>query len=188
MAAFPKQNTHNLALTRTVMKPPTNDMRFLTSPLKFLWGMAMWAVFLLLSPIIVFGLLVFDIPFMSADEIGLMKVLLVVLGPFAFVFWFILISHFGGRYRAKRLIAERSETGDDYTESDLRFLEQVSKPRHLRTFGVLLLSLAGSVCGAWLFGNAGDPLFFLGVLAGIFSPAIMVAVYKLSVRFMRESA
>ncbi len=60
--------------------------------------------------------------------------------------------------------------------------------RHLRTFGVLLLSLAGSVCGAWLFGNAGDPLFFLGVIAGIFSPAIMVAVYNLLLRFMSESA
>src|ERR1019366_9260915 len=159
------------------MKPPSNDLRFLTAPLKFLWGMAMWAVFLPLSPIIFFGLLVFGIPFMSADEIGLMKVLLVVLGPFAFVFWFILISHFSGRYRAKRLIAEESETGDDYSEAELRFLEQVGKPRHLRTFGVLLLSLAGSVFGAWLFGNSGDPLFFLGVLAGIFSPAILIVAY-----------
>jgi hypothetical protein len=49
---------------------------------------------------------------------------------------------------------------------------------------VLLLSLAGSVCGAWLFGNAGDLLFFLGVVAGIFSPAIVVAVYKLFLRFI----
>src|ERR1039458_5916244 len=132
------------------MKPPTNDMRFLAAPLRFLWGMAVWAVFLLFSPFLFLGVLVFGIHRMSADDISLMKVLLVVLGPFAFVFWFILVSHFSGRYRAKRLIAERSETGDDYTESDLRFLEQVSKPRHLRTFGVLLLSLAGSVCGAWL--------------------------------------
>jgi len=166
------------------MKPPTNDMRFLTAPLRFLWGMAMWAVFLMLSPLLLVFALVFGIHSMSADEIGLMKVLLVVLGPFAFVFWFILISHFGGRYRAKRLIAERSETGDDYTESDLRFLEQVSKPRHLRTFGVLLLSLAGSVYAAHLFYNAADEQFFFGVLAGIFSPAIMVAVYKLFLRFM----
>jgi hypothetical protein len=161
------------------MKPLTNDLRFLTAPLHFVWGMIMWAVLLLLSPIIVFGLLVFGIHSMSADEIGLMKVLVVVLGPFAFVFWFILISHFGGRHRAKRLIAERSETGDDYTDAELRFLEQVGKPRHLRTFGVLLLSLAGSVCDAWMFGNAGDPLFFLGVIAGIFSPAILMAAYKL---------
>jgi hypothetical protein len=150
--------------------------------------MVVCGIFLLLAPITVFGLLVFGIPSMSPDEIGLMKVLLVVLGPFAFVFWFILISHFSGRYRAKRLIAERSQTGDDYSDAELRFLEQVGKARHLRNFVVLLTSLAGSVCGAWLFGNAGDPLFFLGVLAGIFSPAIMVGGYKLFVRFMRESA
>ena len=80
----------------------------------------------------------------------LMKVLLVVLGPFAFVFWWIIISHFGERNRAKRLIAERRQTGEDYTDADLRFLEQVSKPRHLRTLGVLLLSLAGSVRAALL--------------------------------------
>jgi hypothetical protein len=161
------------------MKPPTNDLRFLTAPLKFVWGMAMWAVFLLLSPVIFLGALMFGTHRMSPDDISLLKVLLVVLGPFAFVFWWIIISHFGGRYRAKRLIAERSQTGEDYTDADLRFLEQVGKPRHLRTFGVLLLSLAGSVCGAWLFGNAGDPLFFLGVVAGIFSPAILMAAYKL---------
>src|ERR1017187_3482916 len=99
---------------------PTNNPRFLTAPLKFLWGMAMWAVFLLLSPIIFFGLLVFGIPFMSADEIGLMKVLLVVLGPFAFVFWWIIISHFSRHDRAKRLIAERSQTGEDYSDAELR--------------------------------------------------------------------
>jgi len=163
------------------MKPPTNDMRFLTAPLRFVWGMAMWAVFLLLSPFLFLGVLVFGRHSMSTDDIGVMKMLLVVLGPFAFVFWFILVSHFSKRYRAKRLIAERSETGDDYTESDLRFLEQVGKPHHLRTLGVLLTSLAGSVCGAWLFGNAGDPLFFLGVIAGIFSPAILMATYKLSI-------
>ena len=169
------------------MTPPS-DLRILTAPLKFVWGMLMWAVFLLLSPLIFLGVLVFGIHRMSADDTSLLKVLLVILGPFAFVFWFILISHFSGHYRAKRLIAERSQTGEDYTNAELRFLEQVGKPRHLRTFGVLLLSLAGSVCDAWMFGNAGDPLFFLGVIAGIFSPAIMVAVYKLFVRFMRESA
>ena len=188
MVAVPKQNTHNLVPSRTAMKPPTNNMRFLTAPLKFVWGMAMWAVFLLLSPLRFLGVLVFGIHRMSADDIGVMKVLLVVLGPFAFVFWFILISHFGGRFRAKRLIAERSQTGDEYTEADLRFLEHVGKPHHLRTFGVLLLSLAGSVYCAHLFYNSGDQLFFLGVLAGIFSPAIIVAVYRLLRRFMSESA
>jgi hypothetical protein len=76
-----------------------SDMRFLTAPLRFVWGMVMWAVFLLLSPFLLGFVMAFGIHFMTADEIGLMKVLLVVLGPFAFVFWWIIISHFGGRYR-----------------------------------------------------------------------------------------
>jgi hypothetical protein len=153
-------------------------LRFFTAPLQFIWGMAMWAIFLFLSPIMFFGLLIFGVRWMSPDEIGLMKVLLVFLGPFAFDLWWITIGHFSGRTRAKRLIANRSQIGDDYTEADLRFLKQVGKPRRLRTLGVLLLSLAGSFCGAWLFYNSGDQLFFVGVLSGVFSPAIMVGANR----------
>jgi len=156
-----------------------SDLHFLTAPLKFVWGMFMWAVFLLLSPLLLLGVLVFGIHRMSADEIDLMKVLLVVLGPFAFVFWWIIISHFSGRYRAKRLIAERSRNGDDYSDADLRFLEQVGKPRHFRNFVVLIVAFAGSVYAAHLFYNSGDQQFFIGVLAGIFSPATVIAAYKL---------
>jgi len=63
-------------------------------------------------------------------------------------------------------------------------LEQVGKPRHIRNFVVLLTSLAGSIYCAHLFYNAGDQQFFVGVLAGIFSPAIIIAVYKLFLRFI----
>ena len=101
--------------------------------------MVMWAVFLLLSPFILLGVLVFGIPFMSADEIGLMKVLLVVLGPFAFDIWWITIRLVSSRYRAKRLIASRNETGTDYSDAELRFLEQVGKSHHFRNFVVLLV-------------------------------------------------
>ena len=156
-----------------------SDMRFLTAPLRFVWGMFMCAVFLLLSPLLLIATLVFGTHFMSADEIGLMKVLLVVLGPFALTFWWIIISHFSGRYRAKRLIASRSATGDDYSEAELRFLEGVTKPRHIRTFIVLIVSFVGSVYCAHLFYNSGDQQFFVGVLAGIFSPAILIVLYKL---------
>jgi len=156
-----------------------SDMRFLTAPLRFVWGMVMWAVFLLLSPFLLGFVMAFGIHFMTADEIGLMKVLLVVLGPFAFDFWWITIRHVSSRYKAKRLIATRSEAGEEYSDADLRFLEQVGKPRHIRNFVVLLVSFAGSVYAAHLFYNSGDQQFFGGVLAGIFSPAILVAAYKL---------
>ena len=111
---------------------------------------------------------------MSRDEIDLAKVLLVVVGHFAFDFWWIIVRHVSRRYRAKRLIASRSQSGDDYSDADLRFLERADKPRHIRNFIVLLTSLAGSIYCAHLFYNAGDQQFFVGVLAGIFSPAILM--------------
>ena len=107
--------------------------------------MLLWAVFLLLSPFLLIIALVVGIHFMSPDEIGLMKVLLVVVGPFAFTFWWITISHFSRRYQAKRLIVLQSETGGNCTNEELRFLEQVGKPRHLRNLGVLVVSLGASV-------------------------------------------
>jgi hypothetical protein len=156
-----------------------SDVHFLAAPFRFLWGMFMWAIVLLLSPLLFLGILVFGIRSMSADEIGLMKVLLVVLGPFAFDFWWIIVRQVSSRYKAKRLIASRSQSGDDYSDADLRFLEQVGKPRHIRNFVVLLTSLAGSIYCAHLFYGAGNLQFFVGVLAGIFGPAITVAAYKL---------
>jgi hypothetical protein len=156
-----------------------SDVRFLTAPLRFVWGMFIWTIVLFLSPLLLVGLLVFGVRFMSRDEIDLSKILLVVLGPFAFDFWWITIRHVSSRYRAKRLIASRNETGGDYSDSDLRFLEGVTKPRHIRNFVVLLVSFAGSVYAAHLFYNSGDQQFFFGVLAGIFSPAILVTAYKL---------
>ena len=137
-----------------------------------------WAVVLLLSPLIFLGVLLFGIDRMSPDEIDLMKVLLVVIGPFAFDFWWITVRQVSSRYRAKRLIAEHDDTGDDYTEEELKFLEQMGKPRRLRNLGVLLTSLGGSVCGAFLFRDSGNLQYLIGVLAGIFSPAIIIAAHK----------
>jgi len=156
-----------------------SDVHFLTAPLRFIWGMFVWAIVLLLSPFLLIATLVFGTHFMSRDEIDLVKVLLVVVGPFAFDFWWITIRHVSSRYKAKRLIASRTQTGEEYSDADLRFLERADKPRHIRNFLVLLVSFAGSVYCAHLFYNTGDQQFFVGVLTGIFSPAILVTAYKL---------
>jgi hypothetical protein len=157
---------------------PSNDVHFLTAPLRFVWGMLMWAVFLLLSPLLFVVVLVFGIHIMSADEIALTKVLLVVLGPFALTLWWIVVRRVTNHWRAKRLIARKSRAGDDYTDAELRFLERVGKSRHIRNFVVLIVSLAGSIYAAMVFQGAADIQFFSVVLAGIFSPAIIVAAYK----------
>lgn len=151
---------------------------FLAAPIRFVWHMFLWAAFLLASPFLLMIVLVYGIRIMSADEIWLTKVLLVVLGPFALVLWWIVVRRVSHAYWAKRLISRRSRTGDDYTDGELRFLERVGKPRHIRNFVVLIISLAGSIYAAVLFHSAGDMQFFIALLAGIFSPAIIVAAFK----------
>lgn len=151
---------------------------FLAAPIRFVWHMFLWAVFLLASPFLFVGVLVYGIRIMSADEIWLTKVLLVVLGPFALTLWWIVVRRVTHHCRSKCLIARKSQTGDDYTDAEMRFLEQVGRPRHIRNFVVLTVSLIGSVYSAMLFHSAGDMQFFFGVLAGILSPAIIVAAYK----------
>jgi hypothetical protein len=151
---------------------------FLAAPVRFVWHMFLWAIFLLASPSLLIVVLIFGIRVMSADEIALTKVLLVVLGPFALILWWIVVHRVTNHCRAKCLIARKSQTGDDYTDGELRFLEQVGKPRHFRNFIVLVISLAGSIYAAMLFHHAGDIQFFCVVLAGIFSPAIILAGFK----------
>ena len=151
---------------------------FLAAPIRFVWHMFLWAVFLLASPFLLIPVLIFGVRIMSADEIWLTKILLVILGPFALVLWWIVVRRVTNYWRAKRLISRRSQAGDDYTDAELRFLEQAGKPRHIRNFIVLTVSLAGSIYSAMLVPRASDMQFFLIVLVGIFSPAIIVAVYR----------
>jgi hypothetical protein len=156
----------------------SGEPRVLTAPLRFVWHMALWAIFLLASPLLFVGVLVFGLRIMSNDEIWLTKVLLVVLGPFALTLWWIVVRRVSHGCRAKWMIVRRSRTDDDYTDAELRFLEHVGKPRHFRNFVVLIVSLAGSIYCGIAFQKAGDMHFFSWVLAGILSPAIIVAAMK----------
>jgi hypothetical protein len=150
-----------------------SDVHFLTAPFRFMWHMVIWAVFLLLAPFIFIAVLVFGLPYMSADEISVLKVLEVVVGPFGFVIWWIIITHFAERRRARRLMQERGDDESNYTDAELQFCESVGKPHHLRTFGVLLVSFAGSVFTAYLLHAAGDQQFLVVVLLGICTPALV---------------
>jgi hypothetical protein len=156
-----------------------NSWGFLIHLLKFVWGMLVGAIFLLFFPLILIIGLLFGTHFMNPDEIGLMKVLLVVVGPFAFTFWYIIISRASGSRRAKRLMALPTETGDDYTDEEIGFLQRVGKPRHLRNLGVLVTSFVASVYCAHIFYHGGDQEFFFGVLGGIFSPIILAGAWRL---------
>jgi hypothetical protein len=87
-----------------------NDVHFLVAPLRFIWHSILWFIFLLFAPAIflVVPLLVVHC-FPGDDAIGLLKVLLGVLGPFACAFWLVIASAYpearhavreGRRYRA----------------------------------------------------------------------------------------
>jgi hypothetical protein len=69
--------------------------------------------------------------------------------------------------RAKWLIAERSQTGSDYSEAEQRFLQRVGKPRHFRNFALLVGSPAGSIYCAHPSYQASDRQFFLCVLVDL---------------------
>jgi hypothetical protein len=58
-------------------------MGLLAAPLRFAWGMLVWAVFLLLSPLLIIATLGFGARFMSADDIALTRVLLAALAALA---------------------------------------------------------------------------------------------------------
>jgi amino acid permease len=156
-----------------------SDVHFITAPFRFLWHMFLWAGFLLVIPIIFIAIVVFGLPYISGDELSLLKVLEVVLGPFAFTLSWIIFTHFSHHHRARRLIERRSCSEWDYTERELRFLESLDKPRHLRTFAVLFTSFAGSAYAAYLLHDAADQQFLILVLMGISVPAILMAAFRL---------
>jgi hypothetical protein len=165
-----------------------DDVRFIVAPLRFVWGMVLWAGVLFLWPLVFLAVLIFGIHRMSPEEISLMKVLLVVIGPFAFDFWWTTVSRVSRHRCGKWLIAERSQGGGDYSEAEHKFLERVGKPRHFRNFALLVGSLAGSISCAHLSYNASDRQFFLCVLVGVFSPLIVMVAWRLLTGSMRESA
>lgn len=160
------------------MRTQKTAMNQLGSDVHLLWGMLLSALFLLLAPFIFCGVLIFAVLYMSADEIWVVKVLEVVVGPFGFVIWWITITHFGERRRARRLIEARTQAGRDYSEPELRFLENVGKAHHLRTFAIFLVSFAGALYIAYRFHDAGNRQFSLIVLAGICSPAFPSLMWR----------
>src|SRR5271157_4166709 len=87
-----------------------SDVHFLTAPLRFILRSILWFIFLFFAPAIflVVPLLVVHY-FPGDDAIGLLKVLLGVLGPFACAFWLVIASAYpeareavreGRRYKA----------------------------------------------------------------------------------------
>jgi hypothetical protein len=116
---------------------------------------------------------------MRPDEIELMKIIFVVVGPFGFIFWWIIIRHVHGRHRAKSLMSARSQTGYDFSDEEIASLATAGKPTHIRNCVFLLVSFVGSLFCAHLFYSSGDQEFLAGVLAGILSPAIIVGVCRL---------
>ena len=109
-----------------------------------------------------------------------MKVLLVVLGPFAFVLWWIIIRRVSNGYRAKRLIACLKPTWARFLGLGIEISGTGGQAEAHSQLRCAHWCRSRDRCtAAHLFYNSGDQQFFVGVLAGIFSPAILVTAYKL---------
>jgi hypothetical protein len=80
-----------------------DDVHFLTAPLRFIWRSILWFVFLFFAPAIFLVVPLAVVHFFPGDDaIGLLKVLLGVLGPFACAFWLIIASAYPEARQAVR--------------------------------------------------------------------------------------
>jgi hypothetical protein len=72
---------------RIATRQLADDVHFLTAPLRFIWRSILWFVFLFFAPAIFLVVPLAVVHFFPGDDaIGLLKVLLGVLGPFACAF------------------------------------------------------------------------------------------------------
>jgi hypothetical protein len=80
-----------------------NDVHFLTAPLRFIWRSILTFLFLFFAPAILLVVPLLVVHYFPGDDtIGLLRVLLGVLGPFAASFWFLICGEFPKFYATAR--------------------------------------------------------------------------------------
>ena len=141
-----------------------NDVHFLVAPLRFIWRSILWFIFLFFAPAIflVVPLLVVHY-FPGDDAIGLLKVLLGVLGPFACAFWLVIASAYPAARQAVR-------EGRRYRAGLLGHLKAIA-------FMVIgfIMSAAAVLYVAASSQHDSDAVWFIKAYLAVFSPIIMLA-------------
>jgi len=141
-----------------------NDVHFLTAPFRFIWRSILWFIFLFFAPAIflVVPLLVVHY-FPGDDAIGLLKVLLGVLGPFACAFWLVIASAYPAARQAVR-------EGRRYRAGLLGHLKAIA-------FMVIgfFMSAAAVLFVAVRCHSDSDTVWFVKAYFAVFSPIIILA-------------
>jgi hypothetical protein len=151
------------------------DVHFIAAPFRYVWNLLVVFALLFPSPLLVVGVVTVSLfggnvrgwllrlPWFppiwanlfsgpSPEETWLLKIVLAVFGPFAFIFWFMLVSHW--------LQCRRSGS---------------QPPSYGKYILCFVLSLGGSLFASSHFRHSDNATFFLMVALGIMSPAILIA-------------
>ena len=141
-----------------------NDVHFLTAPFRFICRSILIFMFLLFAPAIflVVPLLVVHY-FPGDDAIGLLKVLLGVLGPFACAFWLVIASAYPAARQAVR-------EGRRYRAGLLGHMKAIA-------FMVIgfIMSAAAVLYVAASSQHDSDTIWFIKAYLAVFSPIIILA-------------
>ena len=152
-----------------------NDVHFLTAPLRFIWRSILTFLFLLFAPAIflVVPLLVVHY-FPGDDAIGLLKVLLGVLGPFACAFWLVIASAYPAARQAVR-------EGRRY-RAGLR--------GHLKAIAFMVIGFIMSAAAVLFVAvrcpSDSDTIWFVKAYLAVFSPMIILAGWRVLVSSFRK--
>jgi len=145
-----------------------NDVHFLIAPLRFLWRSFLILLFLFLAPAIMLVVPLLVVHYFPGDDaIGLLKVLLGVLGPFACAFWLVIASAYPAARQAVR-------EGRRY-RAGLR--------GHLKAIAFMVIgffiSAAAMLWVATSSQHDSDTVWFIKAYVAVFSPMILLLAWRL---------
>jgi hypothetical protein len=152
-----------------------NDVHFLTAPLRFIWRSILTFLFLFFAPAILLVIPLLIVHYSPGDDtIGLLKVLLGVLGPFACAFWLVIASAYPAARQAVR-------EGRRYRAGLLGHLKAIA-------FMVIgfIMSAAAVLYVAASSQHDSDTIWFVKAYFAAFSPIIMLAGWRVLVNSFRK--
>jgi len=152
-----------------------NDVHFLTAPLRFLWRSFLILLFLFFAPAIMLVVPLLVVHYFPGDDaIGLLKVLLGVLGPFACAFWLVIASAYPAARQAVR-------EGRHYRAGLLGHIKAIA-------FMVIgfFISAAAMLYVVRSARDDSDTIWFIKAYLAVFSPIIILAGWRVLVNSFRK--
>ncbi len=145
-----------------------SDVHFLTAPLRFILRSILTFLFLLFAPAIFLVVPLALVHFFPADDtIGLLKVLLGVLGPFACAFWLVIASAYR---QARQAVRE----GRRY---------KAGVRGHLKAIAFMVIGFVMSAAAILYVVQSArddsDTVWFIKAYIAVFNPVILLLAWRL---------